>query len=156
MHLLFFIFFIFISPALAQDYRNDLLKLSQSIRQTEKQKIEIENRLIELQSDYKHVSKNTHERQYDATRSLHQYQSLSNTQYKQAYLLQDQSFFERFFHLRHQKTISDISKHELDKNISELTDIDEKSKQINHFLNKRKTLELTLNAALKQVKDIQK
>jgi murein DD-endopeptidase MepM/ murein hydrolase activator NlpD len=149
-------FFAFLSPAYAQDYKNDLLKLSQSIRQTEKQKIDVENQLIALQLDYKNVSKQADQIQYDAVRSLHQYQSLNNTQYKHTYLLQDQSIFQRFFRLRDEKTKSEILKHQLNQNLETLESIHTRSEKIEYFLNKRKTLEQTLAIALKQVEDIQK
>ncbi len=155
MHLFFCIFFTLIFPTYAQDYKADLLKLGQSIRQTEKQKIEIENQLIALQLDYKKVSKDAGERQYDAVRSLHQYKSLNNTPYKNAYLLKDQEFFQLFFHLRNEKTKSDILKHQFSENVKTLEDIHAKSEKIQYFLHRRKTLELTLNAALKQIEEIQ-
>lgn len=143
------------SPAYAQDYKDDLLKLSQSIRQTEKQKIEIENRLEELFNNYNTISDIADAQYYDSVVSLHNYHSLNQTSTKHAYLLRDQSFIDRSFRLKHQQTIADISKQNLNTNIQKLTDIDEKSKTINHYLNKRKRLEATLSAALKQVEDIQ-
>lgn len=156
MHLFFCLFLIFTVPVYAQDYKNELLKLGQSIRQTEKQKIDVENKLIALQLDYKNISKDADERQYDATRRLHEYHSLNNTQYKHAYLLHDQSFFERFFRLRDEKTKSNILKYQLSENVKDLENIQKKSEKIQYFLDKRKTLELTLNTALQQIEDIQK
>ena len=152
--LLGLLIFITSMPAHAQTMRSQLIELTNAIRTAEKQDEAVNEQLQNLRDEEAALTKELVHYRYETAKIYHALESMRQSPQKNIYLLPDTHYLDHFYELRHTETLKDIMLHHINRQTTALLDLQEKQNRIADYLQRRELLELTVNASLDQLKEI--
>ncbi len=139
---IFFIFIIGMSAiAHAQSARQDLLDLTQSIRQAEQRTSDINNKLSELQTKADDLKTKIITLEYDTTRHLQHIASLNKSNSALTYLSPHESFLDHHYNHQTQHSLKTILALRLQDHQRALQNLEKTEKDIQTYLYNRTEIE---------------
>jgi len=161
MRILFIIFVIGLFPlsnqacAEGEDFKRDLVALSQSIKDAEVNRNEIDKQLVMLQSEFDILNKKNTVDRYQATKSLYDYYNLQNSSQKYRFLLKNSSLLDGYFNERYNHSTLTILKSKIVAQNEQLSIINDKRQSIENYIRDRDLLSKTIQASLEQLSELQ-